>query len=284
MKSRDPQWVKRFVHGQWGISEATLHQVLPDSIIDPPKEWIDHLIKSATLTRSFDHGETSPACMLWWAAYKDYYVCFREYYQDRTLVSEHRRNISDLGGDETYQYSVADPAIFKVQNQKYGGFWCTSDEYTDRNLNAPPIHFIPGDNNELTTRNRVNEYLRLHDEIKHPLTHVSPAPKIYFVTLNAENHNYGCFHAIQQLRNQRRIKLGTINGRDIYGQERDDKITDHAYDTVRYYIASHAGFKSAPKRKFSESSFEGARRRVKLVKQTGLYNRYGNFRPRGVYQ
>jgi phage terminase large subunit len=284
MMSRDPQWVKRFVHGQWGISEASVHHVLPESIIDPPKEWIENLLKNAMLYRTYDHGESSAACMLWWASYKGSYYCYREYYQEGTLISEHRKNMAYLSGDEVYVYSLADPEIFRIKSQKNGNFWCTADEYTDRQIPAAPINFQPADNNELTTRNRINEYLRYNTDCTHPLTNESPAPKIYFIERNEAEHNYGCFHAIQQLRSQRRLRLGTMNGRDIYGEERDGKIVDHAYDPIRYFVASHAQFPGKRRVVPKENSFFGAQKRLKALKVSGKYTQFGDFIPRGLRQ
>lgn len=282
MLSRDPQWVKRFVKGQWGISEASIHHLLPDSIINPSKEFIETMVRNGLLFRTYDHGESSPACMLWWASYKGVYIGYREYYEANKLISDHRRDISYLSDDEDYVYSLADPEIFKIKSQKNGNFWCTADEYTDQNIPASPIPFAPADNNELATRNRINEYLRLRDDCVHPLTGEKPAPKLYFIARNESEHNFGCFHAIQQLRSQRRLKLGTMNGRDIYGEERDDRITDHAYDPTRYFVASHATFSSPPKRKIKENSFLGAQRRIKALKISGIARKYGSFMPRGV--
>lgn len=279
MLSRDPSWVKRFVHGKWGISEATIHKVLSDSIINPSKEWIENLLKKAILIRSFDHGESAPTCCLWWATWEGQYICFREYYQPHTIISKHRANINDLSADESYSYSVADPQMFKKQAQKLGGFWSISDEYADHTLESTPLHFIPGDNNELSTRNRINEYLQLDPTSKHPLTGVSPAPRIYFIEHNP-SHAFGCYHVVKQAESQRRMKVGSIEGKDIYSDERQMGIEDHAYDGLRYYVASHAGFPKASRRAPPANSFAGIRKQLVALKMSGLYNAYGDLRPR----
>lgn len=280
MKSRDPAWVRRFVKGLWGISEAQIHRLLPESLIDPSKEWLDNFIKKATLVRALDHGDSNPTCCLWFAAKDGIYIAYREYYRPNALVSEHRRAIHDLSEGESYSYSVADPQIFKPTQQKYGGFWCVADEYTDPTLGSPPLHFTPADNNEFATRNRINEYLRLHRDCTHPISGLSPAPKLYIVERNPEKHNYGCAELQRQIKMQRRLKLATMDGKDVYGDERDDKIEDHAYDPFRYYVASHGGFPSQRFQRPSENSFFGVRKRMKAMRMAGTYTRYGDLQPR----
>lgn len=278
MLSRDPAWVKRFVYGQWGISEASIHRILPDSIIDVPAEFVENLIRKANLYRVLDHGDSSPTCCLWWASWKHQHFCFREYYQPNSLISEHRRNIAQLSEGEYYVGNYADPAIFKKTSQKYGGFWSTADEYLDSNIHAPPLFLAPADNNELSTRNRINELLALDPVQVHPVTGQKNAPAIYFIRKNIEKHNFGCENVIFESRAQKRIKLGEINGKPIFSDERDESVPDHAYDPFRYYIAMHASFPKEPQRKPSETSFMGVRNRLKALQIYQRYNRYGDRR------
>lgn len=273
MMSRDPAWVKRFVHGKWGISEGSIHRLLPDSILDVDKKWVDRIIREGSLYRVLDHGDASPTCCLWFSAYKNWHICYREYYQAGLTVSQHRRNIERLSKDEVYRQDIADPAIFKEQSQKYGGFWSVAKEYSDPNVEGKPINFSPGDNEELSTRNRINEYFSLNAGVRHPLNINQPsAPLLYFVKKNEENPN-GCYYAINEIRTQRRLKLGDLNGKPIFSDERDDRRPDHAYDPIRYYVASH--FKHTPSRRYQaipENSFLGYRRRIKMLKMAEYKN------------
>jgi len=185
-----------------------------------------------------------------------------------------------MSAGETYNYSVADPSIFKKQAKKMGGFWSVADEYSDIRPDTPPaLHFMPGDNNELATRNRINEYLRLSNSSVHPITGESPAPQLYFIQ-KSPNHNYGVETLIIETRAQKRVKLGTLNGKDIYGEERDSNVPDHSYDTFRYYAASHAGFPHEAQRKPPDGSFLARRNQLRALKNSGVYNRYGDFVPR----
>lgn len=276
MLSRDPSWIKRFVYGQWGISEATIHQLLPDSLLDPDKEWIEKLIRHANLYRVLDHGEVQPSCCLWFAAFGKQFVCYREYYSTG-LISQHRKEIARLSEGETYIANFADPQIFKMTSQKLGGLSSTSNEYLDRSYDAPPLVWQPADNNELATRNRINEYLALDPLQTHPLTDVKLAPTLYFIKRSL-NHNYGCEQVIRQLRSQRRKKLGEINGKPIYSDEREMSVEDHAYDPLRYYIASHLGSPRAAHKKPGETSFLAARNRIQMLRQVSKINTFGDRR------
>ncbi len=276
MLSKDPVWVQRFVYGKWGISEASIHRVLPDSIIDPSKEWIENFIKKASLMRVLDHGDTAPTCCLWVATYKGIYVFYREYYQPNTLISKHRENISALSDGENYSANYADPHIFDTGSQKNGGFWSVQDEYLDRTITtAPPICFLKADNNELANRNRINEYLSLDRFTKHPITGEIPAPRMYFIKKSKE-HTYGVSFVINEMRAARRKKLGEFNGKPQYSDERQDGMPDHAYDCARYFVSTHALSPSEPKRLPPENSFEGISRRMKMLKQMEYYDRYGS--------
>lgn len=280
MLSRDPSWVQRFVYGKWGISESVLHNVSRESIIDCSKEFITNIIRKSNLYRSFDHGEASPSACGWFANLKGIHFCYREYYQPGKTISFHRSEIARLSKDEAginefYIQSVADPQIFKMTQQKYGGFWSTAQEYLDESLEGPTIAWQPADNNELATRNRINELLSLHENVEHPITHKKPAPKLYFIRRSTE-HNFGCDVVVQETKAQRRVKLGEINGKSIYSDEREKGVSDHAYDFLRYYVALHSQGVKEPTRHASETSFIGVRQRVKALKAYQNYNKYGD--------
>lgn len=286
MLANDPSWVKRFVDGQWGISDATIHILPPQSKLQVSKEWIENLLKKATLYRVLDHGETAPTCMTWWAVWKNMYFCYREYYVPRKTISYHRQQISELSKGEKYVQDWADPQIFKMTTQKYGGHWSVSDEYQEKfppefpgGPEPEPIYFQPADNTELSTRNRINELLILREHQLHPVTGMPWAPLLFFIEKNSGEHEYGCEHAIVQMRSQRRVKLAEIEGRPIFSDEREPSIDDHSYDTVRYFIAMHAKSKGEIVKKPAPGSFLAARRNAKVYKMT--HNHFGDKRTIG---
>jgi phage terminase large subunit len=277
MLANDPSWVARFVYGRWGISDATIHILPPQSKIRASRGWIENFLQKSALYRVLDHGETAPTCCLWWAAYKDIYVCYREYYQPGKVISYHRKQIHSLSSNENYVCDWADPAIFKMTSQKYGGHWSTADEYREEfppefpgDIPPEPLFFQPADNAELSTRNRINELLSVREKQLHPVTGEPHAPRLFFVE-KSDQHEYGCHHAIIQMRSQRRVKLGEIEGKATFSDEREKSVEDHAYDCVRYFIAMHARQANMPTRAPSHNSFIAARKSFKLNKLTNSY-------------
>ena len=254
MKGRDPEWVKRFFLGEWGISDAQIHVVQHSSILEPTPELLERIKTKGNLLLGLDHGDSAPTCALWVAVLGGCYIFYREYYIPNQPISEHRKNIAALSEDEQYSLKVADPSIFRKSSQKDGGFWSVADEYLTSEIDSPPIVFQPADNNEFATRNRINELLRDNPAIQHPVTGESPAPQIYFVKRTPEYQN-GCFHVINETQSQRRKKIGDENGRTIYSDDREPSIADHAYDAERYIIAMHGRPKKEERRKAPPRTF-----------------------------
>jgi hypothetical protein len=240
MMKKDPQWVRRFVYGEWGNSDAQIHHIPPESEIEPPHEWLENFLEKALLYRLYDHGETSPSCCLWLAVYKGIYLFYREYYMPGKLISYHRQAIADLSGEERYSGEFADPEIFKKKSQNAGGRYCVADEYKDFALcKAPPIYWRLADNNEMGTRNRINELLQFDESVRHPITGEQNAPHLYFIKRGALYPN-GCYNSLVQTKSQRREKIDEVQGKVVYSDDRDKNVVDHAYDPVRYGIAIHA--------------------------------------------
>lgn len=259
---REQAWVDRFYWGKWGIAGGAIHYVSDQSIIKFDKretraavqKLLEVIKKDGIKYRVMDHGEAAPTCVLWFAylsptvLYANYgikskgiHVCYREYYQPGKIIKYHREQIAYLSKDEKYYGNFADPQIFKKTSQKYGGFWTTADDYIDHTgwsaeeyLKAPGITWQPADNNEMPTRDAVHELLQLDTNIINPLTGESPAPALYFIQRHNVEYPHGVAFAIQQTQGARRKKIASINGEDIYSDERADG-ADHAYDPVRYY-------------------------------------------------
>ena len=279
MLANDSAWVNRFVHGKWGISEATIHSLSGAHRIQPTKEWVENFLKKAMLYRVLDHGETAPTCCLWFAAYRGNHICYREYYVAGRTVSYHRARIAELSENETYADNWADPQIFKKTTQKYGGHWSVAEEYIDPMLQemdplADSIVFNPADNTELSTRNRINELFMLRDSQINPVTGAGNSPQFYFLDKDETRDVLGVQHVITQVRAQRRLKLTEIDGRPIYSDEREPSVEDHAYDCLRYYVAMHASMGMDAMRVPSPGSFLAIRRLAKAHKLTT--NAYGD--------
>jgi hypothetical protein len=261
---RDQKWIDRYYWGKWGVAGGSIHRVPRSSILEcAPLDIMSKLVTSTGISeeelyklleviqrdgikyRAMDHGDAAPTCCLWFAylppscLYRNYgtiskgiHICYREYYMPERLVSHHREAIAILSGNEKYYGNIADPAIFKKAQQKYGGRWCTADEYLDTRLKVPPIMWQPADNNELATRNAISEWLVEDPEITSPITGAK-SPALYFLKRNQWYPN-GANLVIAQTQSVRYKKIGSINGEDIYSDERADG-DDHAYDPLRYY-------------------------------------------------
>ena len=262
--THDEEWVNKYVKGQWGISSAQIHKLPSESHLEYDPEFFERILKKGNLFRTLDHGDASPTCCLWWSVLDDVFVCYREYYVPGRTISYHRKAISELSGNEQYSANYADPQIFKTTSQKDGGFWTTADEYSDKKLDAPPLHWIAADNNEFATRNRINERLR-KGVWNHPVTKISNSPGIYFIKKSNEYSN-GCYHAISELQSQRRKSLGYIDGKQIFCDDREESVADHAYDCVRYFIAMHGSGRAPAKIKaprFSMKFYQALAKRQK---------------------
>ena len=234
----DPEWVAKYVKGKWSRSSASIHHLPLSGVLDPTERLLARIKERGNLFRVLDHGDAAPTCCLWFAALDGVYICYREYYTPGKVISYHRAAIAELSKGEEYANNYADPQIFKKTAQKDGGFWTVADEYKTDSTDAPALYWAPADNNEHATRNRINELLQESTSYTNPVSQSKPAIGIYFVRAT-ESYPYGCREAHRQLAAQRRKEIGSEKGRVIYGDDRDDNITDHAYDCIRYFVAMH---------------------------------------------
>jgi len=251
---RDPEWVAKYVRGIWGSSSAAIHFVRPESILEPTEELLTRIQEKGSLSRVLDHGTSAPTSCLWVAALGGVYIFYREYYVSDKRISYHRREISDLSGKEEYEGDYADPHIFDKASQAKGGLYSVADEYKDTDLDGPPLYWQKADNNEFATRNRINELLAPNQRFIHPVSKVAGSPGIYFIR-GTESYPNGCRESIRQLGAQRKKLLGTIDGKNVYDEERDDKMVDHAYDCIRYYVAMHGSQPRIAPRRIPKNSF-----------------------------
>ncbi len=249
------EWVQKYIRGQWGVSKAQIHRIDGTCILEPSDELLHRILTRGKLYRILDHGDASPTCCLWFAALDGLYICYREYYAAGKVVSYHREAIAELSKGEQYSGNYADPAIFKKSSQKDGGFWTTADEYRTRDIDGPPIVWLPADNNELATRNRINELLLPNPVKSHPTVGEKGAPTLYFIKRTGE-YKYGCFHAVKELGSQRRKLLGYFGGEALYDDTREESVADHAYDCIRYFIAMHGSQMRAPAPKVPKNSLK----------------------------
>jgi len=239
LTANDQEFIDRFVDFSWGSLEGSIHTISNLSLLEPTQELLDQIKTTMRLHRSLDYGSTSPTACTWWATDGEGNIfAYREYYEPNLLISEHRKNITALSEGERYVTNLADPSIFHRTAQKHGGRWSVSDEFFDsRFLPADTaLSFTPADNNELGTRNRISEYLRVDPDHAHPITKEKGAPHLYFIR-KRPSYPDGIDMLLKETRAQKKVKVkGTEEA--LFTDERDDKVSDHAYDTLRYFIAS----------------------------------------------
>lgn len=270
---RDESFQKRFRRGEWGIPEGQIHVVSDLSLIPGTQELVDKIKRTSVLHRSLDHGDTAPTVCAWYAVDRQGNIWFyREYYQPDKRISDHRFNVWKMSGDESYVRQLADPSIFDQSAQKGGEKWSVAEEWADTvSLDRrTAVWWEPADNNELGTRNRINEYLAIDPDRVHPITGQKGSPRLFFITRTPE-YPQGCDEIVKDVRSQRRERIGMSLGKPIFSDERDGNVRDHGYDVVRYAVASRPSPSKESNRKVPARSFEGIRRQIKLNKRNGLH-------------
>lgn len=270
MLSKEETWQKRYVRGEWGRPEGVLFDVSPLSILDPTPELLDYITNHCTLHRVMDHGFSAPTCCLWCGVDKeDNTFIYREYYLASDQIREHRANITAMSMGEKYASNLADPAIHAQMPGKQGGRWSVADEFVDCRIYpaSTRIWWNKADNNEMASRARLKEYLRVDPDRIHPITREKGAPRLFFLQ-RTDTYPNGCQFAINETKAARLHKVGTINGKPIFSDERDGKVPDHALDPIRYFLLSRPGKAQPTIPSVSSNTFAGYE---KLAKDTKKY-------------
>lgn len=160
--------------------------------------------------RAYDHGRAKPACCKWYALDGDGRVwCYRELYSAGWNVDKIAEEINRLSVGESYDYSVADPAIFAKQGMvDASGAETIAEAFAHRN-----ITFIPGSNRRVDGWNLLHQYL-FHDE-------ANPPKLIHFNT---------CHNSIRTYPN--------LIHDEHRPEDLDTQGEDHAQDCDRYLVLS----------------------------------------------
>lgn len=208
LKSLPEKLRKAYFEGNWDIFEGQFftewdkerHVVEPFQL---PTSWKRY--------RAYDYGHEAPACCKWYAVDYDRRVwVYREKYWKqghKTDADVQAKEIARLSGDEVYDFSAADPAIFSPTGivDKYGGQ--TIAETFARN----GIMFMPASNRRVDGWSLMHRYLRWgeHD-----------VPKmLYFKT---------CEDSIRT--------IPALVHDEKKPEDVDTKGEDHAADVDRYFL------------------------------------------------
>jgi hypothetical protein len=268
LMNRDASFIRRYVKGEWGMPEGKIHHINPESILEWSEELERYVHDKCYLVRVLDHGDSAPTCCAWIAIDQNgNSIVYREYYMPNKLISDHRRAIFDYSKGESYIRNLADPAIFNPSMQKNKQRWSVAQEYLDATeitdmTRETVIWWEAGDNDELGTRNKISEYLRVDLGRVNPFTGQKGSPRIFFVK-KTDAYPQGCFHIIRETNAQRREKVGTELGRPIFSDDRDKTIADHGYDVVRYHVASRPDTGPKTKKSSNAKSFKAVQRQMK---------------------
>ena len=268
LMNRDESFVRRYVRGEWGMPEGKIHFIRPESRLQWTPELAEYIRTKCVLIRALDHGDTAPTCV--GTAAIDpagNMIVFREYYQPNKLVSDHRVALAHYAKGERYMRQVADPSIFNPTMQKHGRRWSVAEEYADSTRTVgmerhTAVFWEKGDNDELGTRNRINEMLKLDVNRVNPFTGEKGSPRLFFVMKSTEYQN-GCHKIVAETEAQRREKIGTELGRPVFSDDRQDGIPDHGYDVLRYLVASRPESGPTTRTSISSKSFKAVQARMK---------------------
>lgn len=198
---------KAFVEGDWNIFKGqyftewrTIQHTCPPFPI--PKTWRKF--------RAYDYGREKPACCLWFALdYDGRVFCYREFYKAGLNVDQQAAEINRLSGDETYQWSVADSAIFT----RTGITDSKGSETIAQNFARHNIVFFPA------TKQRVPGWTLFHQYL---FWNENTQPKIIFF-----NHCHNAIRTIPELIYDER------NVEDV-----DSESEDHLADVCRYFLTA----------------------------------------------
>jgi hypothetical protein len=102
----------------------------------------------------------------------------------------------------------------------------------------------------------------------HPTLKTKGSPRLFFIA-RSDTHPNGCFHLLKEMRSQRREKIGSEAGKPIFSDERDDNISDHAYDCARYFIASRPAVAHGVTPGLNPRSFKAVREGYLKFKRKG---------------
>lgn len=207
LKSLPERLRKAYLEGNWDIFEGQYftewdkehHTVVPFPIPQSFKRF-----------RAYDHGRFAPACCKWYALDYDGRVwVYKELYVKGLDVDQIGAEINRMSMGETYEYSVADPAIFSNIGftDKYGG------QTIAESFARQGILFVPASNRRIDGWNLMHQYLRWDEH--------TPPKMLYFNT---------CFDSVRT--------IPALVHDDTHPEDLDTDGEDHAADVDRYFLMS----------------------------------------------
>lgn len=219
--SRLPEKLRKaYYDGNWDVFEGQFF-----TIWDRQRHIVEPFELAPTYKRfrAYDYGHENPACCKWYALDYDGNVwVYREKYWPKghkTDADRQAEEIVRLSAGETYEYSVADPAIFSATGMvdKAGG------QTIAETFARHGIIWIPASNRRIDGWALMNAYLRWDE---------TTSPKLrYFST---------CADSIRT--------IPSLVHDELHPEDVDTDGEDHAADVDRYFLVTlHEGRSTAPK-------------------------------------
>ena len=198
---------KAYRDGNWDVFEGQYFSEWDKDqhVINPfviPEDWKKF--------RAYDHGRENPACCQWFAVdYDGNAFCYRELYVRGQNVDQIAKELCRLSEGETYDYSVADPAIFA----KTGFVDAHGGQTIAESFARSGVHFLPASNR------RVDGWALMHQYLAWDV-HKSPRLR-YFKT---------CYNSIRT--------VPSLIHDEHRPEDVDTNGEDHAGDATRYFLMS----------------------------------------------
>ena len=231
-------WKRKWVFGSRQVFEGMIHKEFSlkvhrydSKVFDPFKAR-----KIRNVWGYYDHGQSSPSCLLLFARDADgFSYCFFEYYADYKTPADHAKAVHKAMQECEAQTKhrvegiYADPSIF----------FETKDPLTKkiirpsiaREYQEAGIYFLAADNNEELSIEKINSALQVKQELVNPVTGEMGSPKVFFSDV--------CTNTIEQIPQQRyKKRRNLLTGEQEFISERESQIPDHAYDPFRYWANS----------------------------------------------
>ena len=232
-------WQQKWVFGNRSVFEGMIHKDFKPNVhvydaFDPFKDCqIKHI------WGYFDYGLSSPTCLHLVATDKENFsFFFREYYEANRTISEHAMMMKKMIAEVEAKYMrvagiYADPSVFYEDTRdrkNQSGRTSIAAEYASEG-----VYFIRADNNEDSSIERINEFLKVDPERMNPVTRTRSSPQVFF--------SKDCPYAVEQIQQQRwKKQRNALTGELEYIQERDADVPDHAYDPVRYWANARTDY------------------------------------------
>lgn len=225
----------RFLYGEWAAYEGLVHPDFSEvTHLIPQTEIVDYIIDMQSMgtfptwVEGYDFGIIVPCCYLlgFTDRYNNLIICDGFYKPESEMrIGVQQKRIHEIraewGVDEVAN-TWADPQVFKRTAVAKNTAAKTIKQLFDEGDYG--VHFKRAENEILSGLTKVNQYLGIRDNHRHPTTKVMGAPHVFFAT------------ELEWIQTEFTAYYWKI---DTAGQRTDEPIdvNDHAMNTIKYMLA-----------------------------------------------